>query len=482
MIPIKLALFNIIEIKGSDNMISFINAMLTKENDQTKSLDQEKYMLEMLDKVIAGDLSVRLELDPNSSCYELSKKMNTILDEYEKRMIQLSVDLTHIVSTSIDENSFINRVAEESVSIQGNLDTIVSVSEELTTSFQSVTQSNNHAIEKIEDAGLKTSSMRNEIGESVVEIADIQTKFQSLTNQVKVLNEEISSIEGMIQLISQISDQTNLLALNASIEAARAGEFGKGFAVVAQEVKKLSEQTNKSVSEIRDNVNKVQLETVKTSEEIYQLTEQLDNSNNALQECFENVNDVLHNLQSSIEEVKEVAPIIEEQTETFDEVVVTISEMNNTMVNMTKDIDRSSKNLYELGKVSEKLRGTLTTLKINYDQNDIIDLAKTDHLLWRWNVENMLAGKINLDASKVHDHTICRLGKWYFSEGQQKYSGNRTFEQINDVHEKFHQACAEVIRLYQENKQKEAFQLFPIIKQLSEQTIHLLDELKAITH
>lgn len=463
-------------------MLSFINSLLTKEQLSTDSNVEQERIMAVLDQVIEGNLSVRMEIEPNHSCYELANKMNMILDEYEKRMIQLSVDLTHIVSTSIDENSFINRVAEESVSLQGNLDTIVSISEGLTTSFQNVTESNNHAIEKIEDADAKTAVMCGELGESVGDIENIQTQFLHLTNQVKVLNDQIGSIETMIELISQIADQTNLLALNASIEAARAGEFGKGFAVVAQEVKKLSEQTNESVNEIRQNVSKVQIETTKTSDEIYQLTEKLSNSNVSLQACFENVNEVLENLQSGIVEVKEVAPMIEDQTNTFDEVVVTIADMNNTMVLMTKDISRSSENLYMLGKISEKLRGTLTNLKINYKQSDIIDLAKTDHLLWRWNIENMLAGKVNLDASKVYDHTICRLGKWYFSEGQQKYSGNTVFEQINVVHEQFHKTCAKIINLYQSNKTTEANELFPLIKDLSEKTLNLLDELKSITH
>ncbi|MGG3448844.1 methyl-accepting chemotaxis protein [Domibacillus aminovorans] len=45
------------------------------------------------------------------------------------------------------------------------------------------------------------------------------------------LESKITSIEVVLQQITNISAQTNLLALNASIEAARAGEHGKGFAV-----------------------------------------------------------------------------------------------------------------------------------------------------------------------------------------------------------------------------------------------------------
>ena len=93
------------------------------------------------------------------------------------------------------------------------------------------------------------------IGQSITEISQ---STGSLVQKLNTINKRTANISRVITTISNIADRTNLISLNAAIEAEKAGDAGIGFKVIADEIKRLSENTFNSLSEIGEIIEDVQ--------------------------------------------------------------------------------------------------------------------------------------------------------------------------------------------------------------------------------
>lgn len=114
-----------------------------------------------------------------------------------------------------------------------------------------------------ETAGIAERAMQNNerlssiysavesLGESVNRI---EAEYRKYNEQFAALIAQANEINKLVESIKDISAQTNLLSFNASIEAARAGNAGKGFRIIANEVKKLSDDTDKTSETIKQTV------------------------------------------------------------------------------------------------------------------------------------------------------------------------------------------------------------------------------------
>ena len=121
------------------------------------------------------------------------------------------------------------------------------------------------AKQKFEHFVKDTSDAMNAFVDSTVENSK---HAMELVEKMDAINAQVSSILGILNEVEGIAKQTNLLALNAAIEAARAGEAGRGFAVVADEVRNLSENTNKFSKQIRTLVHNVNSSLVEAERSI----------------------------------------------------------------------------------------------------------------------------------------------------------------------------------------------------------------------
>jgi len=125
------------------------------------------------------------------------------------------------------------------------------------------------AVEEMTASIAEISKNMTHSKESAENILQLSTQASAVSEQLKA---SMASMQGVVELISNIAGQVNLLALNATIEAARAGEAGRGFAVVASEVKNLANQTSKATEEISKQIEEVQQVAVKVADNIGQIS------------------------------------------------------------------------------------------------------------------------------------------------------------------------------------------------------------------
>lgn len=179
---------------------------------------------------------------------------NAIVDE----MYTFNQSVTEIAGTMQETSNDITQVLDE-VAVAATTqaeDTENSVTV-LNDSIRNVTrisdESQNNK-DKIETAMSNLENSFHNVHNTTMEINTVLNKFNMIRNNSNELQKNATGITEIVSIVSSIAKQTNLLALNASIEAARAGDAGKGFAVVAEEVRRLSDETNKAVGEINQSL------------------------------------------------------------------------------------------------------------------------------------------------------------------------------------------------------------------------------------
>ena len=176
--------------------------------------------------------------------------------------------------------------------------------------------------------------------------------------KMETLNQSISEMNSIVELIGGITSQTSLLALNASIEAARAGEAGRGFAVVATEISALATQTKDATAHITELIEKVggsigemvavirsMIDGINHQKET---TENTAESLGLIEEHTYAIRDNVQNLTRGVEELKAANQEIADSVQT----ISAVSEEVSAHANETLEAEEA--NMMNLTQIAEK--------------------------------------------------------------------------------------------------------------------------------
>ncbi len=302
-----------------------------------------------------GDLTQRIEATSNDGIGDIARNINKFMDKLADMIVNLksSAAIAQDVTNEVEKDAQLT-VASVNIQQKEILKTqefVSSIPGDLEVTKESVVSSSEDIINTQKVLDDLVISLRdvvstiNEDAESETEIAD----------RVTVLADQTTEIKNIISMIRDIADQTNLLALNAAIEAARAGEHGRGFAVVADEVRKLAEKTQKSVSEIDGVIQMIVQgveETKSEMENVVTRSQEVAESTNTL---VEQADKTKHRLDDTIV----ISQKAVKETINISGKVIEMMKTSEKLADEAKVADKISKDLVEVSGSLKEVNGKI---------------------------------------------------------------------------------------------------------------------------
>ncbi|NBB09612.1 HAMP domain-containing protein [Pseudomonas sp. SLFW] len=213
-----------------------------------------------LDDIAAGegDLTRRLAVTSQDELGDLAGSFNRFVDKIHGLVRQIA-EMTSQLTGLVGEVTRQAQRSEQAMERQRHeTDQVATAINQMSAAAQEVAKSAQGASVAAQQTDQEGQTAKRVVDGSIQQIHALVSDIRHSGASLDSLQNDVTSIVGVLGVIRSIAEQTNLLALNAAIEAARAGEAGRGFAVVADEVRALASRTQQSTQEIQGMIDRLQ--------------------------------------------------------------------------------------------------------------------------------------------------------------------------------------------------------------------------------
>lgn len=344
-------------------------------NNITASLHK---LVQSLSALAAGDFTMKLEdkySKRKDEIGQLSQAVTGMTDSIKILLDNVKTEAGNIneVVELVNQNFYevndeIQGVSATTQELAASMEETAAASEELAATSEEMNRAVHSIAGKSQEGAMKATDISNRAAQTRTKVVDAKNKAGTMLDSSRGrMLEAIEAVKVVEQIdilsesILQIARQTNLLSLNAAIEAARAGESGKGFSVVAEEIRKLAEQS-------QDTVTRIQKVTGEVTAAVGNLS---DNSNHMLEFISTDVNEDYNMLLEVAKKYSEDAEFIDKLIAEFSTAALaletSVSEIIKTVDGVAIAADEGAKGTTEVAS---------RTSVITNRTNDVLELVK----------------------------------------------------------------------------------------------------------